>query len=64
LDILWDELKPFPGRARATLRLATVSPGDDRKKLRHLCALAIQKNASVPVATGTLETILKAKDVL
>src|SRR5260370_13025364 len=22
LDILWDELKPFPGRARATLRMA------------------------------------------
>ena len=22
LDILWDELKPFPGRARAALRLA------------------------------------------
>ena len=45
-------------------KASTVSPGDDRKKLRHLCALAIQKNASVPVATGTLETILKAKDVL
>jgi len=42
-------------------KASTVSPG---KKLRHLCALAIQKNASVPVATGTLETILKAKDVL
>jgi len=42
-------------------KASTVSPG---KKLRHLCALAIQKNASAPVETGTLETILKAKDVL
>src|SRR5258708_5013358 len=26
LDILWDELKPFPGRARAALRLAVACP--------------------------------------